>query len=74
MSVHYTAVGHVGVFETMFKCQTLCTFLYPEFSCTFAAWVDQDYNTVKSDSVKNVIHRTEKVAKGQKKIIYMTGK
>lgn len=60
LCVHYMAVGHVGVFETIFKCKTFYTLSSALYICV---WVDQDHNTMKADSVKNVNHRTEKVEK-----------
>lgn len=69
------AVGHVGVFGTIFKCQTLCQILQSGFSYTVAVWVDEDHKTIESDEVKSVNHRTGKVKKStqslQSKYIYI---
>ncbi len=55
--------GMWGCCKTIFKCQMQCQFLYSEISYAFAVWVDRVRNTIKSDDVKNVSHRMEKVEK-----------
>lgn len=48
-------------------------FVYSEFNYTFAVWVEQVNNFIKSDSVKNVNHRTGKVEENTN-LIYIIAK